>query len=61
MAQVKATKKVSKFILLDGKDGTPLSYVTDDVGKSVVVVLPPAPPTGSFVAWSIRMENIEPV
>ncbi|CUT99121.1 fucosidase alpha L 1 tissue [Echinococcus multilocularis] len=61
LAQVKAAKDVSKFTLLDGNGGATLSYAIDDVNGSVIIHLPPAQPTGSFVAWAIRMENVQPV
>ncbi|VDM35384.1 unnamed protein product [Hydatigera taeniaeformis] len=59
--QVKATNDVSKFTLLDGKDGTTLSYTLSDNNNCVSVHLPPTQPDGSFVAWAIRMENVQPV
>ncbi|KAL5962270.1 Tissue alpha-L-fucosidase [Taenia solium] len=61
LAQVKAAKDASKFTLLDGGSGTTLSYTLDDANNCVVVHLPSTQPPGSFAAWAIRMENIQPV
>ncbi|KAL5106120.1 Tissue alpha-L-fucosidase [Taenia crassiceps] len=61
LAQVKATEAASKFTILDGGGGVALSYTLNDANSSVFVRLPSAQPPGTFIAWAIRMENIQPV
>ncbi|VDD80053.1 unnamed protein product [Mesocestoides corti] len=61
LSQVKATVGRSSFTLLDGKNGTALTYTTDPVNGSVTVTLPPTSPVECFIAWSIRMKFVQPI
>nr|CDS35329.1 tissue alpha L fucosidase [Hymenolepis microstoma] len=57
--QVIATQTSSKFTLLDGGGGINLPFTTD--GSEVNITLPTAPPMGTFIAWAIKMDGIQPI
>ncbi|KAM3171935.1 hypothetical protein ACTXT7_015587 [Hymenolepis weldensis] len=59
LTQVKATQGSSNFTLLDGGRGINLQFTTD--GGVVNIALPMAPPMGTFIAWVIKMDGIQPV
>ncbi|VDO14640.1 unnamed protein product [Rodentolepis nana] len=59
LSQVNATQRSSKFTLLDGGGGINLPFTAD--GSAVNITLPKAPPIGTFVAWAIRMDGVQPI